>query len=55
MLRTSCTTGMSNSRGYVGRIGKILAGNFAAGRDLVTKEILANKNLVSDYSFKFYG
>ena len=35
----SRTTGMSNSRGYVERIGEILAWNFAAGCNLVTKEI----------------
>ena len=31
--------GMSNSRSYVGSIGEILAWNFAAGRNLVSKEI----------------
>ena len=38
-FRISRTTGMSNSRGYMGRIGEILASNFAAGRNLVPKEI----------------
>ena len=43
-LCISSTTGMLNSRSYVGRIGEILAVKFAASRNLDTKKVKTNKN-----------
>ena len=51
-LRILCTTGMSNSSAYVGRIGEILAGKFAAGGNLVTKKVNAD---IKKSSLELFG